>query len=143
MLEVARPAWMRCSFIDAVLTELAVFAAGSGTNAHVIVCDNFTALTRSAGGKSVQIGVARDMAKRWAAEVGSSRSVVTMVNHNNTHWCAARILFDETVVEMYDPLPRSKQSDRATQFSFSLLKLLGNAILAQQGGGEEADFSRQ
>ena len=144
LLQVTRPVWMRCSFVDAVLVELSEYAATVGnTTTHVMLCDKFTALTRNGKGKSVQIGVARATANRWAVAVGSSRSVVTLVNHDNSHWCAARIDLDQTEVEFHDPLPTGKKSDRATQFSFSRLKLLGNAILAKQGGAAEADYTRE
>jgi len=90
VLEMARPVWMRCSFIDSVLVELMQYAAVLGDTKHIMLCDKFTALRRTAQNKSVPLATARAIAKQWAVAVGSSRSVVTLVNQK-AHWCAARV----------------------------------------------------
>jgi len=142
VLEMARPVWMRCSFIDSVLVELMQYAAVLGDKTHIMLCDKFTALMRTAQNKSLPIATAHAIAKRWAVAVGMSRSVVTLVNHK-AHWCAARVDLDACKIYYYDPLPSAKETDTSTQFALSRLRVLGNAILAAQGGGDEADSSRQ
>jgi len=89
VLEMARPAWMRCSFFDSVLVELMQYAAVLGDTTHIMLCDKLTALMRTAQNKSVPLATARAIAKRWAVAVGSSRSVFNLVNHK-AHWCAFR-----------------------------------------------------
>jgi len=91
LLQVAQSAWMRCSVIASVLVKLAEHETVLDDSSHIMLCEKFTTMTRTPQNKSVQVGAARAIAKRWAVAAGSSRSVVTLVNHNNVHWCAARI----------------------------------------------------
>jgi len=142
VLEVARPVWMRCSFIDSVLVELTHYATVRGDSTHILLCDKFTALMRTGQNKSVPLATARGIAKRWSVAVGSSRSVLTLVNHKS-HWCAARLDLDACKIYYYDPLPSAAGPDTSALFALSRLRLLGNSILAAQGDSAEADSTRQ
>jgi len=134
LLDVARPVWMQCSFIDCFLVELARSGLDWNSSVHVLLCDKFTALLRTPQGHSVQLSAAHELAQRWAYGVGSCQSVVTLVNHGNKHWCAARVWLDKCTVEFYDPSPSRDEEDATTRFSMSRLKLLGNVILDTRGG---------
>jgi len=90
-------------------------------------------LRGTAGARDSTLSAARAMAQWWAYASGSFQSVVTMFNHGDEHWCAARVLMDHPVVEYYDPSPNRDSKGITTQTPMSRLKLLGNFILETRG----------
>lgn len=132
-LSAARSAWLKCSFVDALLVELAHFSAAAGRGTHVMTCEKFTSMMRTPQDKTVQLSEATRLGRRWAVGAGRCTSFATMVNHHNAHWCAAFVSLSDREIVFYDPLAPSAQ-DEESEFSLARLRLLGNCMLSAQRG---------
>lgn len=112
VMHAARPDWLLCQFLDAVLAELSFFAHQNNCGAYIMPCDNFNLMMCTASGDTARIVDARKFASKWAREAGDSRSIVTLVNLSGSHWCAAHLCLDTRVVtfansgsDSYDDIP--------------------------------------
>lgn len=132
-VDAARPVWLKCSFADPFLVELAHHVAEVGMGVHIMTCEKFSAMLRTPQDKTVELAEAIRLGRRWARAAIKSSRVLTMVNHGNSHWCAAEVSLAERHIVWYDPLAPAAL-DAVTEFSLSRLRLLGNCVLSAQLG---------
>lgn len=133
VVDAARHVWRRCSFVDPVLVELAQFARSTGISTHILTCEKLTSMMTTAQGRTVDLAHATRLARRWAVGAQRSSSFATMVNHDNSHWCAAFVSLVDREIVFYDPLG-PVTADSKTEFSMARLRILGDAIISEQGG---------
>lgn len=126
--------WLTCAFVDPFLVELARWGSVNGKGIHVLTCEKFTSLLRTPQGATVGLADAARLGRRWAVAAKSFSSIATVVNHGNSHWCAAVIHLSTREILFYDPLAPVR-IDAETDFSLGRLRLLGGCIFATQVGG--------
>lgn len=134
-VSAARPVWLKCSFVDPVLVELGSWASGTGNGVYVMTCEKFTSMLRTPQGTTTDLADAKRLGMRWAVGAGRCTRLATMVNHDNSHWCAAVIHLSNREIVFYDSLA-SNALDAESEFSLGRLRLLGNCALAVQAEGE-------
>lgn len=112
VMHAARPDWLLCQFLDAVLAELSFYSDENNCGAYIMPCDNFNMMMSTPSGDTARIVDARKFASKWAREAGESRSILTLVNLSRSHWCAAHLCLDTRVVtfansgsDSYDDIP--------------------------------------
>lgn len=133
-VDAARTVWLKCSFVDPVLVELGRWASEYKRGVRILTCEKLTSMLRTPQGATVELADATRLGRRWAVGAGRCSSLATMVNHDNTHWCAAVIIMSKREIVFYDPLaPPTLDTD--SEFSLARLRLLGNCVLAAQLGG--------
>lgn len=112
VMHAARPEWLLCQFLDAVLAELSFFSVQNNCGVYIMPCDNFNLMMSTASGDTARIVDARKFASKWARKAGECRSIVTLVNLSGSHWCAAHLSLETRVVtfansgsDRYDDIP--------------------------------------
>jgi len=127
----AQKAWLQCTFIDSVLVELTRYSVEHGMDVHILTCEQFTALLRTPQGGTPTMADAIATAKRLAKSMPPCRSFITMVNHQNKHWCAAAVHLDAHYITFFDP--KSNPADVANVgLSIARLRLLANCVAVEQ-----------
>lgn len=132
-LDTARSVWVKCSFADPMLVELAHFCGATGRDTYVLTCEKFTSMLRTSQGTTAELADAMRLGSRWAVGAGRCTSFATMVNHGNSHWCAAFVSIPAREIVFYDPYAPSAV-DRCTETSLARLRLLGVCIISAQLG---------
>lgn len=132
-LDTARSVWVKCSSADPILVGLGHFCEVTGRTSYVMTCEKFTSMLRTPQGCTAELAEAIRPGSRWAVGAGQCASFATMVNHGNTHWCAAFVSIPAREIVFYDPYAPSSV-DQCTETSLALLRLLGNCILSAQLG---------
>ena len=127
----ARQAWLKCSFIDAVLVELNHYAREHRQPVHVMTCEQFTSLIRTHRGDTPTMSDATTTAQRLAKTMPSCNAFATMVNINNQHWCAAVVRLDEHTICMYDPKPDPALAVHVN-LAWTRLQMLANTVAIAQ-----------